>query len=189
MTKTELRLCFKKARQDFVLSSNNESICSCKQTLSEHILNADIINGTIGGYAAMTSELDPSKLIEICRERGHRIALPYFENRDSAMRYRQWDDASFEHGPFGIRQPTTKCKTIEPDTLLIPLVAVDLKGNRLGQGQGHYDRILARFRAERPITAIGVAWTCQIADRIPVDPWDEPLDYIATPDRIIKVKS
>lgn len=72
-------------------------------------------------------------------------------------------------------------RTGRPDIVLVPLIAVDARGNRLGQGGGHYDRTLAALRAERRVRAVGVAWDMQCVDALPVDPWDAPLDAVATP--------
>lgn len=188
MTKTELRTCFKKARHDFVLSMNSSQISVAIQALQTQLADARILSGTIGGYAAMASELDPAPMLGIFRDKGHSIALPWFAKRSADMAFKIMN-GPLERGPFGISQPKPENAMAEPDTMLVPLVAADVHGNRIGQGQGHFDRYLAKSRKERPIVAIGLAWECQIADRLPADPWDEPLDFIATPDRLIKVTS
>ncbi len=104
------------------------------------------------------------------------------------MEFRLASEA-LERGPFSIDQPQSNNPAVKPETILVPLVAADAKGNRLGQGQGHFDRFLSETRKNGSITAIGLAWECQIAAEIPADPWDEPLDYIATPDRILEMTS
>ena len=136
----------------------------------------------------MASELDPQIILENRAISGHTIAFPWFENSTSDMRYRI-ANGELERGPWGIRQPASRNALVEPDTLLVPLVAADLNGNRIGQGQGHFDRFLTKIRESRTIMAIGLAWECQIAENLPKDPWDQPLDFIATPDRLIKVTS
>lgn len=68
-----------------------------------------------------------------------------------------------------------------PDIVLVPLIAVDRAGTRLGQGGGHYDRTLAALRAAGPVLAVGVAWDVQVVAALPAEPWDEPLDALATP--------
>ncbi|MFP4639082.1 MAG: 5-formyltetrahydrofolate cyclo-ligase [Guyparkeria sp.] len=73
------------------------------------------------------------------------------------------------------------------DALLIPLVGFDARGNRLGMGAGFYDRALARRRGRRPL-AIGVAFGCQEVRSLPVDPWDQPLDYIVTDRALVTVR-
>ncbi|RED15347.1 5-formyltetrahydrofolate cyclo-ligase [Parasphingopyxis lamellibrachiae] len=188
MTKNELRTCFNKARQDFVLSLNFSQITVAIQNVQSRLVDARLLSGTIGGYAAMTSELDPAPMFGIFRDNGHSIALPWFTDRSADMTFKMLD-GPLERGPFGISQPSPENDMAEPDTILIPLVAADGYGNRIGQGQGHFDRYLAKSRKKRPIVAIGLAWECQIADQLPADPWDQPLDFIATPDRFIKVTS
>lgn len=136
----------------------------------------------------MTSEIDPSKLLSHCDAKGHAIALPYFEKRGSEMEFRARSD-TLERGPFAVMQPTANSPILVPDTVFVPLVAADRHGNRLGQGQGHFDRALKKMRKNGRVTAIGLAWECQIADELPADPWDEPLAYIATPDRILEMTS
>ncbi len=91
-------------------------------------------------------------------------------------------------GPWGVMQPEGVNVSVKPDLLLVPLVAADPQGNRLGQGQGHYDRALAGLRKNGEIVAIGLAWECQIADSLPADPWDEQLNYIVTPERLIETR-
>ena len=73
------------------------------------------------------------------------------------------------------------------DALLIPLVGFDARGNRLGMGAGFYDRALSKRLGRRPL-AIGVAFGCQQVDSLPVDPWDQPLDYVVTDAGVIDVR-
>jgi 5-formyltetrahydrofolate cyclo-ligase len=138
-----------------------------------------------GGYNAGGSELDPLPLTATTRWTGAVSGRPWFADRSSAMLFRQFDGPQ-EPGPFGL-QPGATSPVLEPDTVLVPLVAVDLRGNRLGQGGGHYDRALALLREHRRVIAVGIAWECQLIEEVPVEPWDQPLDFIATPERIIRV--
>ena len=73
---------------------------------------------------------------------------------------------------------------VEPDLILVPLIAIDERGTRLGRGKGHYDRALGRLR-KTPAILIGVGWSMQkLADTIPADEWDVPLDGFACPDAL-----
>ena len=139
-----------------------------------------------GGYNAVGCELDPLPLTATARWTDGVSARPWFADLSSEMLFRRFDGDQ-ERGPFNIPQPSAKSPLLDPDTVLVPLLAVDLKGNRLGQGAGHYDRALRRLRRSKPVVAVGIAWECQIVDEVPVDPWDEPLDYVATPDRLVRV--
>ena len=87
-----------------------------------------------------------------------------------------------EPGPWNLLQPPSDANVVAPDTVLVPLVLGDRRGTRIGHGQGHYDRALTHLREAGPIFTIGIAWEVQISDEpIPADPWDVPLDAIATP--------
>ena len=189
MTKSEFRSYFRKARKDFVSKCNSSQRNAAETALAQKIQTAELLTGIVAGYDAMTSEIDPLATLNSYRENGGQIALPFFADRQAAMQFREWNGEPLSAAPFGLRQPADNPRQMAPDTLLIPLVAVDLAGNRIGQGQGHYDRYLSKNRKKRSITTIGLAWECQIAEEIPADPWDEPLDYIATPERVIEVTS
>jgi 5-formyltetrahydrofolate cyclo-ligase len=81
-----------------------------------------------------------------------------------------------------VLQPPADAEALPPDIVLVPLVAADRRGTRIGHGQGHYDRALAHLRESATIFTIGLGWEPQILDDpIPPDPWDAPLDALATP--------
>lgn len=89
-------------------------------------------------------------------------------------------------GPWGILQPVTAAPTVSPDLLLIPLIAVDRGGNRIGMGKGHYDRALSGLR-EAGAKLIGVGWPFQLLEEpIESDSWDVPLDGFASPDGLVE---
>ena len=91
----------------------------------------------------------------------------------------------YRGGPFGILQPKLTAPPVEPDVILVPLIAVDRRGTRLGRGKGHYDRVLAPLR-RKGARLIGVGWPLQrLKTEIPRDPWDVPLDGFASPDGLI----
>lgn len=137
--------------------------------------------GIVAGYSAIGDEIDPSRLGE---ELGSRYALPYFATRDDPMTFRL-AGPPLEAGPFRIPQPAAAARVVAPDVLLVPLIAVDPTGNRLGQGKGHYDRALAGLARYKPILTIGIAWDVQVLERLEPDPWDIPLDRVVTPSRIL----
>ena len=87
-----------------------------------------------------------------------------------------------EPSPWGVLQPSAEAEALAPDVVLVPLVAADRRGTRIGHGKGHYDRALAHLREGGGVFTIGLGWEPQILDDpIPADPWDVPLDAIATP--------
>ena len=90
-----------------------------------------------------------------------------------------------EEGPFGAMIPAAG-GWIVPEILIVPLVAFDRKGGRLGYGGGFYDRTLAELRASGPVLAIGFAFAAQEAEDLPLEPTDQPLDLIVTEAGVIE---
>ena len=93
------------------------------------------------------------------------------------MRFLRWTGKALVSGPFGIEQPSADSPALTPDIVLTPLLAFDRSGRRLGQGAAYYDRTFARLP---DAWRVGVAWSVQEVECIPVDPWDVPLHAIAT---------
>ena len=111
---------------------------------------------------------------------GQAAAFPWFADRDARMMFRQ--APATEAGPWGVLQPAPDSPALAPDAVIVPLVLGDRRGTRIGHGKGHYDRALAHLRESGPVFTIGVGWEWQVSDEpLPADPWDVPLDAIATP--------
>lgn len=128
----------------------------------------------------MRDEISPYPILDGLGD-GARIALPWFADRDSRMMFRE--GPATESGPWGLLQPSGRAEALAPDVVLVPLVAADQSGNRIGHGKGHYDRALAHLRESgHVVRAIGLGWEPQLLKApIPRDPWDVPLDAVATP--------
>ena len=140
-----------------------------------HLIGARIV----GGYHPMKSEISPYPLLAGLGD-GQTAALPWFGGRDARMLFRQ--APAVEAGPWGMLQPSAEAPALAPDVVIVPLVLGDRSGTRIGHGKGHYDRALAHLREGGTVLTIGIAWENQIHDApIPADPWDVPLDAIATP--------
>lgn len=133
---------------------------------------------TLASYVPVGSEADPLPLVHAALAAGCVVALPHVVDRISPIRFLAWDrDSPLVAGPFGLRQPADSSHEGTPDIILTPLVGFDRRGNRLGQGAGHYDRAFARHpHAWR----IGVAWSVQETAALAPDPWDVPLHAIVT---------
>ena len=133
----------------------------------------------VAGYHPMTTEIGCHRVLEGLGG-GQIAALPGCADRDARMMFRE--GPAVEPGPWNLLQPPSDANVVAPDTVLVPLVLGDRRGTRIGHGQGHYDRALTHLREAGPIFTIGIAWEVQISDEpIPADPWDVPLDAIATP--------
>jgi 5-formyltetrahydrofolate cyclo-ligase len=145
------------------------------QIVLPHLVTARII----GGYHPLKDEISPYPILDALLP-GQRAALPWFLDRDARMIFRE--APATEPSPWGVLQPAASAEALAPDFMLVPLVAADRSGARIGHGKGHYDRALAHLREAGPVFTIGIAWEAQILDRALVpDPWDVPLDAIATP--------
>lgn len=130
----------------------------------------------LASFAAVGSELDPRFLEAPARYEGLAVALPWFAGRDSAMEFRIADGA-LEPGPYRVLQPLPSAARCSPDLVLVPLLAFDDAGQRLGQGGGHYDRALASLPDAK---RIGVGWSRQRVPALPTEAWDIALDAVVT---------
>jgi len=146
----------------------------------------------VSGYRAFRTELDPLPLLTLLAEAGASLCLPVtppMGDAVSTLTFRAWAlGDTLEPSAFGVMEPLAEKAALEPDILLVPLLAFDVTGIRLGYGAGHYDRTIARLRAVKPIKAIGIGYSAQHMPHLPADPWDQPLDWIVTPDRAYEVQ-
>ena len=186
VTKAELRSHIRALRKTYVGSLGGE-VSSVGLAIARHIETAIALPHRISGYDAMTPELDIGPALDRWRAAGHAILLPALPPGSGGPMVFREAGTGFETGQLGIRQPDASSPEADPELLLVPLLAADRKGNRLGQGGGHYDRALERLRTTGNPIAIGIAWPCQIADELPADSWDQRLDFIATPDELIAI--
>ena len=135
----------------------------------------------VSAYVGMGSEVDPSALVERLGAEGFPTCLPVIQPLGQPLVFRAWAPGEpLVPRTWGILEPETSAPDVEPDVLLVPLLAFDARGNRLGYGGGYYDRTLARLRAIKPIIAIGLAFAAQRVDAVPCGPYDERLDWILT---------
>ena len=136
--------------------------------------------GTVAAYYPVRSEFDCMPLLRRVAAEGWILALPVMAG-PAPLQFREWTfGVPLERGPFGIPEPVHSPHTV-PDVLLVPLLAFDSRGYRLGYGGGHYDRTLAALRGAAGVAAIGLAFDAQEVAEVPVTPYDERLDWIFTP--------
>lgn len=139
-------------------------------------------NGVAAAYYPLGGEIDSRLLIDWMRQVGWRIALPTVEQANAPLVFREWHpDAVLDEGPFGTRQPPRGTPAAVPDVLLIPLLAFDARGYRLGYGGGYYDRTLAALAdAGHRAVSVGVAFAVQEIETVPHESWDRRLDMVLT---------
>ena len=137
----------------------------------------------VSAFLAIGEELDPEPLLATLQNQGHKLALPVMQAKGQPLLFRSWaPGAALVPRMWGIREPDAGAPLVEPDVLLVPLLAFDRAGHRLGYGGGFYDRTLAALRARRAIVAIGLAFASQGVDEVPHLDYDERLDWVLTPD-------
>ena len=133
----------------------------------------------IGAYWPIRSEVDPRPLMEALLARGQEIALSQI--RHPHLIWRLWRPGDvLVKGGFGVREPGPDAPECFPKALLVPLAAFDRSGARLGYGKGHFDRAIAALSAMHPVLAVGLAFSAQEIDRVPVEDHDRRLDVIVT---------
>jgi 5-formyltetrahydrofolate cyclo-ligase len=157
---------------------------ACGKALAAHVVRECLppSGAIVSGFWPLTGEIDLRALLHSLHDRGNPIVLPVTPKRGQPLSFRRWrpGDAMIPER-FGTMRPTGE--DLIPDFLLIPLLAFDLSGNRLGYGGGFYDRTLSglpgRFR-------LGCGFAAQQVDAVPVGPYDQKLDAVATENGIIR---
>ena len=180
--KSELRRLMRATRSIFVAGLSEEARGALGRGLATQLGPLLEAGRTVASYLAIGPEIDPAL-------QGLSIRLAYPRVAGERLTFHFGEPGSFIAGYAGILEPPAGSPAATPDVVLVPLVAADLGGNRIGQGGGHYDRALAALRAGGPVTAIGIAWEVQLLPAIPADPWDQPLDWIATPQRLVDCRA
>jgi 5-formyltetrahydrofolate cyclo-ligase len=177
--KPELRAEALAQRRAFARSLEPSVRAELERKLADIVLPRLVTARIVAGYHPLKDEISPYAILDRLGS-GQRAALPWFLDRDARMLFRE--APAVEPSPWGVLQPSAAAEALAPDVVLVPLVAADRRGTRIGHGKGHYDRALAHLREGGAVFTIGLGWEPQILDdRIPGDPWDMPLDAIATP--------
>jgi 5-formyltetrahydrofolate cyclo-ligase len=180
LSKEALRRTALDARKAYVRTLSDADRNQLEERLAHHLTSLCAGAAVVGGYAPLGSEISPQLAIEEARAVGRIVAFPAFDHPSKPFKFRAGD--ALEPGPFGILQPKRTAPVVEPDLILVPLIAIDSAGTRLGRGKGHYDRALGRLKRSKA-QLIGVGWTLQRLEvLIPTDPWDVPLDGFVCPD-------
>jgi 5-formyltetrahydrofolate cyclo-ligase len=180
LSKESLRRAALDARKAYVRTLSDADRARLEQRLAHHLTSLCASAAVVGGYSPLGSEISPLPAMEEARAVGRIVAYPAFDNPAKPFKFRAGDPLAA--GPFGMLQPKRSAPVVEPDLILVPLIAIDGRGTRLGRGKGHYDRALIRLK-KTGAKLIGVGWAVQqLADTIPADDWDVPLHGFASPD-------
>jgi len=141
----------------------------------------------VSAFWPMAGELDLRPLLEALHARGCVCGLPVVVGRDVPLVFRAWEPGvTLVTSRFGIAEPAPDRPVVRPQHALVPLLAVDDEGYRLGYGGGFYDRTLALLRGDgaAPLVAIGVGLEAQRRPALPREPFDERLDWLVTEEAV-----
>jgi 5-formyltetrahydrofolate cyclo-ligase len=132
----------------------------------------------VAGYWPVRDEADPRGLMKAL---GTPLALPRIDAKHKALSFREWREPdALVDNHHGIPEPRADAKIVTPDVVLVPLLAFDAHGHRLGYGGGYFDRTLEALRANRKVLAVGIAYAGQEVAALPAEPHDHALDMIVT---------
>lgn len=147
----------------------------------DHVLDSGLTARVAAGYWPMGDELDIRPLLQALAGQGGAVALPVVVAPRRPLVFRAWTPgAPLQAGAHGTRHPAADAAVLVPDLLLVPLLAFDDRGYRLGYGGGYYDRTIQALRAERSLTVLGVAYAAQRLDAVPHDGNDQVMDGVVT---------
>jgi len=140
----------------------------------------------VSGFSPLRTEINPLPLMRRLAAGGAKLALPVVMGRGHPLALRAWAFGEpLGKGVWGIREPLPEAAEVKPDILLVPLAAFDRIGHRIGYGAGYYDLTLTTLRAQKSITAIGLAYAAQEIPRVPATPRDARLDLVLTEREVI----
>lgn len=157
------------------------AVVAAERVMTAFLVRFGSERGSVSAYWPIGDELDVRPLIEALSRRGCTVALPVVTAPRQPLEFRAWRAGDpLEPGSAGTWHPTAAAPAVRPEILLVPLLAFDRRGCRLGYGGGYYDRTLAALRRTGPMIAVGVGYAAQEVAAVPVDDYDQRLDVALT---------
>ena len=159
------------------------------EALKRHLIEALSVppGVALSGYWPLPGEMDVRPALQHYHREGHRIGLPVVTGKYQPLLFRSWHpEAALVKGDFRVMTPPPEAPDIVPSILLVPLLAFDPDGYRLGYGGGFYDRTLAKLRTEAHAVAVGIAYAAQEVPAVPRGAFDQPLDFVVTERSVFK---
>jgi 5-formyltetrahydrofolate cyclo-ligase len=148
-----------------------------------------VAGAIVSGFSPLKSEINPVPLMRAFAAAGAQLALPVVMGKGKPLIMRGWTfGAPLASGVWGIREPPPEAPEVFPDILIVPLLAFDRAGHRIGYGAGYYDMTIARLRGMKKVTAIGIAYAAQEIAQVPVTPRDAALDLVLTEREVIDLR-
>lgn len=160
------------------------------EAIAERPFPLKIKAGTVvSGFMPLKSEINPLPLLRKLEAMGALIALPVVVGKRVPLIMRRW---TFEEplgaGVWGIREPKPQAQEVDPDILLVPLLAFDRTGQRVGYGGGYYDLTIQGLRERKAVSAVGIAFAAQEVAKVPTAPRDARLDLVLTEREVIDLR-
>jgi len=147
-------------------------------------------NAIVSGFMPLKSEINPIPLMRKLSDAGARLALPAVAGKGKPLIMRAFAIGdTLASGVWGIREPKPDAPEVLPDVLLVPLLAFDRRGHRIGYGAGYYDMTIAALRARKIVVAVGIAFAAQEIGEVPTTPRDARLDLVLTERGIIDFRA
>ena len=144
----------------------------------------------VSGFMPLKSEINPLPLLRQLTEHGAALALPVVAGKGRPLIMRAWTfGGPLASGVWGIKEPMPDAPAVDPDILIVPLLAFDRRGHRLGYGAGYYDMTITALRANKPVVAVGIAYAAQEVDTVPITHRDARLDLVLTEQETIDFRS
>lgn len=142
--------------------------------------------GTVALHAALGAEVDTAELARLAHAEGKRIAWPRTASSGPGLAFASCPAAELVPGPARALEPPADAPPVSLtsiDLLVVPGVAFDTRGGRLGRGRGHYDAALSRIRPGA--VRVGLCFDEQVVERVPVEPHDVRVDLVVTPSGVL----
>ena len=144
----------------------------------------------VSGFSPLKSEINPVPLMRRFADAGASLALPVVKGRGHPLIMRAWGfGAPLNTGQWGIREPPPEAPEVFPDLLIVPLLAFDRRGFRIGYGAGYYDMTITGLRAKKTIHAVGIGFAAQEIASVPSTPRDARLDLVLTEREVIDCRA
>ncbi len=142
----------------------------------------------MSGYMPIRTEINILPAMRVLATKG-QIGVPVIIGQGQPLEFHAWQPgAQMQDGPFGARVPVVAVRVV-PQVVILPLVAFDARGFRLGYGGGFYDRTLAILRAGGDVRAVGFAYAGQEMDAVPTGPTDQSMDAVVTENGVLELAS
>mgnify|MGYP005729141893 FL=1 len=148
----------------------------------------DFRGHSVAGYMPIRTEIDPLPAMTEMSFYG-KVGVPVIQGMNKPLLIAEWTPSTeMIEGQFGAQVPVSK-NFFDPELLIVPLVAFDRQGGRLGYGGGFYDRTLEKLKMKKPVLAVGFAYSCQEIEQVPLEMTDQRLDFVITEKAVLDLRS